>query len=153
MKTNPLLLITGLTLVTFIATIEIYIQPVDAQKIGDIISPTPSKMTIPSMDKIHVSIVSGATSLTDEAYTPNPIELIVGQTVIWTNNDFSFHTVTSGEAGSINSGSIFDSGLTGPTTLSSTGKTFEYTFESVGEFPYYCILHPGMVGKVIVDEL
>ena len=76
----------------------------------------------------------------------------VDQTVVWTNEDFSFHTVTSGDVSDTNSVRLFDSGLAGPGALSSTGKTYEYTFEYPGEYPYYCILHPGMVGKVIVTE-
>ena len=58
-------------------------------------------------DKIQVSIVPGATFLTDNAYNPNPIEVNVGQTVLWTNDDFSFHTVTSGEVGDTNPESYF----------------------------------------------
>lgn len=150
MKINPLFLVTGLTLVTVLVPNGIYIQHVSAQKVGDVITPMPRNDTIPTSDKIQVSIVPGATFLTDTAYNPNPIEVDVGQTVIWINDDFSFHTVTSGEVGNTNLDRIFDSGLAGPTALASTGKTYEYTFELAGEYPYFCILHPGMVGKVIV---
>jgi plastocyanin len=101
-------------------------------------------------DKVQASIVYGATSLTDTAYTPNPIETSINQTVIWTNDDFTFHTVTSGSAGAPDVGKAFDSGLAGPTALSSQGKTFEHTFDTPGEYPYFCILHPEMVGTVIV---
>lgn len=150
MKINPLFLVTGLTLVTALISNGIYIQHVSAQKVGDVIAPIPRNDTIPTSDKIQVSIVPGATFLTDTAYNPNPIEVNVGQTVIWINDDFSFHTVTSGEVGNTNPDRVFDSGLAGPTALASTGKTYEYTFELTGEYPYFCILHPGMVGKVIV---
>jgi len=150
MKINPLFLVTILTLVATVVTIEGYIQNVNAQNSSDVNAPIPSNVTIPATEKIQVSIVPGATFLTDTAYHPNPIEVNVGQTILWTNDDFSFHTVTSGEVGDTNSVRIFDSGLAGPAALASTGKTYEYTFESAGEYPYYCILHPGMVGKVIV---
>ena len=150
MKINPLFLVTGLTLVAALVPNEIYIQHLSAQKVGDVIAPMPRNDTIPTTDKIQVSVVPGATFLTDTAYNPNPIEVNVGQTVLWTNDDFSFHTVTSGEVGDTNSDRIFDSELAGPTALASTGKTYEYTFEVAGEYPYFCILHPGMVGKVIV---
>ena len=149
MKISPLL-VTGFILVAVIVTLEIHIQLVNAQKVGEVIAPMPRNATIPTTEKILVSIVPGATFLTDTAYNPNPIEVNVGQTVLWTNDDFSFHTVTSGKLGDTDVGRIFDSGLPGPTALSSTGKTYEYTFELAGEYPYYCILHPGMVGKVIV---
>ncbi|CAN5621017.1 hypothetical protein BH23THE1_BH23THE1_17560 [soil metagenome] len=102
-------------------------------------------------EKIQVSIVPGSSLLTDTAYEPNPVEIAVGQTVLWTNNDSAFHTVTSGEAGGPDAGQIFDSGLAGPSAMISKGITFEHTFNVAGEYPYYCILHPGMVGLVIVE--
>ncbi|TVP41106.1 cupredoxin domain-containing protein [Candidatus Nitrosocosmicus arcticus] len=150
MKINPFFLVTMLILVATLVTMEVYIQNVNAQNSSDLDTPVPADVTIPGIEKIQVSIVPGATFLTDTAYDPNPIEVNVGQTILWTNDDFSFHTVTSGVVGDTNSVRIFDSGLAGPTALASTGKTYEYTFESAGEYPYYCILHPGMVGKVIV---
>jgi len=99
---------------------------------------------------VEVSIVNGASVLTDSAYQPSPIEIEVGQKVRWTNDDSAFHTVTSSRPGSVDSGKEFDSGLAGPNALTSQGKTFEHTFDTTGEFDYYCVLHPAMVGKVIV---
>ncbi len=102
-------------------------------------------------DNAQVSIVPGASTLTDTAFSPNPIEVTVGQTVMWTNDDPAFHTVTSGTAGAADVGKEFDSGLTGPAALTSKGKTFEHTFDIAGEYPYFCTLHPAMVGTVIVN--
>jgi plastocyanin len=101
-------------------------------------------------DKVQVSIVPGSSTLTDNAYSPNPVEVAVGQTVLWTNNDSAFHTVTSGSAGAPDVGQEFDSGLAGPTALTTKGKTFEHTFSAAGEYPYFCTLHPAMVGTVVV---
>ena len=61
------------------------------------------------------------------------------------------HTVTSGTAGAADVGKAFDSGLAGPTALTAKGKTFEHKFDAAGEFPYFCTLHPTMVGKVTVS--
>src|SRR5215213_1096006 len=44
-----------------------------------------------------VSIVPGASSLTTDAFSPNPIQVSVGTTVTWTNNDAEPHTVNAGE--------------------------------------------------------
>ena len=74
----------------------------------------------------------------------------IGQTILWTNDDSAFHTVTSEEVGDLDAGQIFDSGLAGPTAMISKGKAFEHTFEMAGEYSYYCILHLGMKGTVIV---
>ncbi len=42
---------------------------------------------------------------------------------------------------------MFDSGLS---TLLMTGKIFSHKFTRAGEFPYFCLLHPPMIGAVIV---
>ena len=90
-----------------------------------------------------VSIVRGSSELTDDAYQPNPIEVSIDDTITWTNDDIAQHTVTSGESGEPDG--KFDSGLM------STGATFEHTFTEAGEYPYFCTLHPNMVGTVIVS--
>jgi len=110
-----------------------------------------SNATGSNSENVSVSIVPGSSTLTDDAYSPNPVEVAVGQTVVWTNDDNVFHTVTSGTVGAEDVGQQFDSGLTGPTALTSQGKTFEHTFDMAGEFPYFCTLHPNMVGTVIAS--
>jgi len=89
-----------------------------------------------------VSIVPNASSLTTDAFSPNPIQVSVGTTVSWTNNDAEPHTVNAGE--NATPSGLFDSYI--PPT-----RTFEYTFTEAGEYPYFCILHPNMIGKVIVN--
>src|SRR5947208_8735822 len=98
-----------------------------------------------------VSIVPNSSTMADKAFSPNPLDAKVGDTVTWTNKDTTFHTVTSGTGPSDTThGKAFDSGLSGPTALTTQGKTFSHKFITAGEFPYYCQLHPTMVGKVIV---
>jgi plastocyanin len=100
----------------------------------------------------QVSIVQGASTMADKAFSPNPVAVKVGDTVTWTNDDNQFHTVTSGNpSGGGETGKVFDSGTSGPTALITKGKTFSHTFAEKGEFPYFCQLHPTMVGKVIVS--
>lgn len=105
---------------------------------------------------VKVSIVPGAAALGDKAYSPNPTNIKVGDTIMWTNNDTSetpFHTVTSGSGpDDENKGQEFDSGLTGATALMTKGTTFTHTFDATGEFSYFCQLHPTMVGKVVVSS-
>jgi plastocyanin len=87
-----------------------------------------------------VSIVPGSSSLTTDAYQPNPIQVSVGTTVTWTNNDAQPHTATSGE--NVTPDGRFDSGIMAP------AATFDFTFTEAGEYPYFCLLHPNMVGTV-----
>ena len=52
-----------------------------------------------------------------------------------------FHTVVSGNPShGGETGKVFDSGLSGPTALTTKGKTFSHTFTEKGEFPYFCQL-------------
>jgi plastocyanin len=82
------------------------------------------------------------------AFSPNPINVSKGGTVTWTNKDSQAHTVVSGTGSSDpNKGKVFDSGLT---TLIQPGKTFSHTFTTAGTIPYFCQIHPAMVGKIIV---
>jgi plastocyanin len=90
-----------------------------------------------------VSIVPGASSLTTDAFSPNPIQVSVGTTLTWTNDDAQPHTVNSGE--NATPSGLFDS------PIMPTAATFEYTFTEAGEVPYFCILHPNMVGTVSVS--
>jgi plastocyanin len=102
-------------------------------------------------DQVNVSIVHGSATMIEDGYDPDPVQVTAGQTVVWTNDDVAFHTVTSGLPGAPDAGALFDSGLEGPTVLDTQGKTFEHTFDTAGEFDYHCIVHPALVGKVIVS--
>jgi plastocyanin len=75
-------------------------------------------------------------------YSPSEITANVGSTITWLNEDSGLHTVTSGYYDNFDG--TFDSGHIDP------GKTFSYTFEKLGDFHYYCTLHPWMEGTVIV---
>jgi plastocyanin len=91
--------------------------------------------SLPIMEEgIIVSIAGNSGS---NSYNPNRIEINVGDTVTWINDDSSPHTVTS------SNDSAFDSDVL------MRGETFSFTFNKEGEYPYFCTLHPSMVGTVI----
>jgi plastocyanin len=101
-------------------------------------SNSPSTPTPNPTSATTVSIVSGSSTLTTTAYAPNPVNVAVGGTVRWVNNDNTAHTSTA-------NGGAFDSGTIAP------GGSFSQTFPSAGSFSYHCTIHPGMVGTVNVQ--
>jgi len=80
---------------------------------------------------------------TNGCWLPAKISVSVGDSVIWSNADIAAHTVTSGTSAGGPDG-IFDS------SLFLAGSTFEVRFDSPGEYPYFCVVHPWMQGEVVV---
>ncbi len=80
---------------------------------------------------------------------PDDLHVHVGDTVTWVNSDTLPHTVTSisydGEIIGLDVPNGFDSGMM------SGGDEWSHTFDVVGEYYYYCQLHPWMEGTVNVQ--
>ena len=81
--------------------------------------------------------LAASVSAVDFKFVPKTITVSVGETVTWSNNGQSPHTVT---------GASFNSGNLNP------GQSFSHTFSAPGTFAYHCQYHvqQGMVGTVIV---
>ena len=98
----------------------------------------------------HVVEVPAGTSVpgceeTNSCYSPADITINVGDTVEWPNVDTAAHTVTSGSP-SEGPTQIFDS------SLLMADATYAFTFEEAGEYDYFCMVHPWMVGSVSVGS-
>lgn len=78
-------------------------------------------------------------------YLPNEIRVSADETIVFDNVDGNQHTVTSVNAGTTEPDGKFDSGLLQP------GEKFELTLKEKGIYHYYCALHPGMQGTIIVS--
>lgn len=78
----------------------------------------------------------------DFGYSKPVLKIKRGTTVIWINKDDTKHTVTA----DTDPEASLDSPYFG------TGETFEYTFDTIGIFPYHCAPHPYMKGTVEVME-
>ena len=74
-------------------------------------------------------------SIANYAYKPKALNITAGTIVTWTNNDPTGHNVTFKRFAS-------------PTL--GFGNTFSHTFRRAGTFKYFCTIHPGMTGKVVV---
>lgn len=71
------------------------------------------------------------------AFEPAALDIGIGTTVTWTNEDGTQHTVTAGD-GSFDSGAL------------AQGGTFSHTFDTAGTFDYFCGFHSNMKATITV---
>lgn len=76
--------------------------------------------------------------MADYTFAPGVITVTVGTEVTWINNDVIFHTVTFDD-GSVSAGV-------------RPNASVSHTFDTAGTFTYFCAIHPGMRGEVVVVE-
>jgi plastocyanin/mono/diheme cytochrome c family protein len=74
-------------------------------------------------------------------FTPRYIIIKAGTTVTWNNMSDQPHTVVPNTSGAFPASTVLAAG---------TG-TYKYTFTKVGDYPYYCSIHPAMTAWIIVQ--
>lgn len=100
-------------------------------------SMSPMNSTSPSASPVAASSVT----IQDFAFSPSAITVKKGTTVTWTNKDSAAHTVTETDS------------QAGPKSGTlETGKSYSFTFNTVGTFNYHCSIHSSMTGTVTVTE-
>lgn|GEM_PF-6163468 len=93
---------------------------------------------------VNISIPSGTGASQSLNFNPNAVTLVVGvnNTVVWTNDDNTLHTVTSTSVPT--GGQPFNDGSLNP------GQTFIVTFTAPGTYEYHCAIHSWMRGTIVV---
>src|SRR5579864_7782370 len=71
-------------------------------------------------------------------FAPDTVTVPVNSTVTWVNKDDIPHVIASNDG-------VFKS------KALDTDQKFSYTFSKAGTYPYYCSIHPKMVGKIVVQ--
>lgn len=71
-------------------------------------------------------------------FEPPVLTVKVGTTVTWVNDDDIPHLVSEKD------GKFRSSAL-------DTNATFSQTFKDAGTIEYFCVLHPHMTGKIVVE--
>ena len=79
-------------------------------------------------------------SIEFSAYGPSQLDVLPGETVLWSNVSQRTHTVTSDTG-------LFDSGHVG------TGGRFAFRFTTPGTYRYHCTIHSSITGEIDVREL
>lgn len=74
------------------------------------------------------------------SFSPAVLTVPAGTTVTWTNRDDIPHTVVSSDDPKAFKSKVLD-----------TDEKFAFTFSKPGTYPYFCSVHPKMVGKVVVQ--
>jgi plastocyanin len=73
------------------------------------------------------------------SFMPPDVEVAAGTEVTWTNQDDVAHTVQD------------DAELFPESEELASGETFSFTYDTAGEYPYICGIHPYMKGTVTVS--
>ena len=114
-----------------------------------VVSLTPAAFAENAEITIEAALGSGAPGCEETAegcYIPSTATVDVGGLVIMSNPDTAAHTFTAGSPADGPSGE-FDTGLL------MAGSSFEWSPDTVSEIPYFCMVHPWMVGSIIVQEV
>jgi len=116
--------------------------------VAGIVATTPAAFADHSEVTIEAAQGSGAPGCEETAegcYIPSTATVDVGGKVIMSNPDTAAHTFTAGTPEDGPSGE-FDTGLL------MAGNSFEYSPDTIGEIPYFCMVHPWMQGLIVVQE-
>ena len=98
-------------------------------------SSTPSNTNAVS-NPTSAALAPNSVSIMNFSFNPGTLTIKTGDTVTWTNNDSTTHTIKSA---TFNSGDL------------NQGDTFKFTFNVPGTFNYSCGIHPTMTGTIIVQ--
>jgi plastocyanin len=82
--------------------------------------------------------VAATIHIADGKFEPRKIDIAVGGSVTWINDDVASHNVKFLEPSTFNSGII------------KPAATWTQTFASAGTYDYYCDFHNSMKGSVVV---
>jgi len=78
-----------------------------------------------------------------DCFIPSTVVITVGGTVTWENTDKAAHTASSGTPAGGPDG-VFDS------SLIMAGGSYSATLDDEGTYPYFCMVHPWMMGFIII---
>jgi plastocyanin len=98
-------------------------------------APAPVNTTTPTPASVNQNPHTYTINIQNNTFNPSSLQISVGDTVKWVNMDSVQHEPK---------GRFFDSGPLGQ------NGTFEYTFNSAGNYVYQCAIHSSMLGTIKV---
>ena len=98
----------------------------------------PEQTTDKTIGRTEESGKIAAVAIKGFKFVPAEVNIKVGETVVWTNEDTAPHTVESAD-GVLRSDEL------------SKGDTYSWTAKKAGKHDYICGIHPSMHGGVTVQ--
>ncbi len=92
----------------------------------------------PAADTADAAAAVTTVGIKNLAFNPAAIEIPVGGSVTWTNQDAVPHSATARDRTLLQSGTL------------NPGESFTHTFAAAGEFDYFCEFHANMKGSIVV---
>lgn len=87
------------------------------------------------------NLTNNTVAISNFAFNPAVLNVTVNSTVTWTNEDTAPHIIGSEKGAPVE--------FKSPSI--SKGETFEFNFTTAGAYPYYCTIHPSMLGTIQVN--
>ena len=86
---------------------------------------------------LAIGSTSEPVTIRNSAYSPGNLQVPVGATVTWTNDDDVPHSATARDGS-------WDTGLL------NKGESKSITFDKPGDYEYYCKVHPNQIARLTV---
>lgn len=83
---------------------------------------------------------AGEVAVADFAFDPEELEVTVGGTVTWTNEDDFAHEIVATDS---------ENPFPGEGEIDN-GETYTVTFAEIGTYDYFCGIHNSMTGSIVV---
>jgi len=131
MKKTKAKLIIAIIITILVIAIGVYFATKDLAPEQNSLNLADAQINFNNMGTYDVFIINSS-------FSPQEIIISKGDNVVWTNRDYTLHTVTS------NSGTAISSRGLGK------GETYQQTFKVSGTYNYHCSVNNSINGVVIV---
>lgn len=101
-------------------------------------TPQPSPVRVSATPTVQTAAGTALVEIVDNGYWPDYLPVRKGTTITWQHIGNAPHDAIS-----------FDNVWHTKTLLS--GNRFEWTFNELGTYRYYCTFHPEMTGVIVVE--
>lgn len=85
------------------------------------------------------TVSASAISINNFAFKPQTLTVKAGTTVTWTNKDGTQHGIASSNNAFARSKAL------------NPNDSYSFAFTAPGTYQYFCFIHPGMTGTIIVE--